>query len=329
MTQYEHDCASEINKFHDDKVTLSADQQTEMRERRDTNRKRITGYDKTPSVTFKPQGSYKMKTMVQAKENDYDIDDGAYFKEADLQGKTPQGIKAIVKEALTDNSFNEAPKIKNNCVRVNYAVGYHMDIPVYRYEEDASKAELASNPEWIPADVHTVNQWFEEECKQHGDIIRKLVRLTKKFARSRESWVNKMPCGFYLTILVIKAIKEGNAKYYLDEIDKAFYYTLCDIKDYAESNPYVIHPLSGIVLTVEEKEREQIQFLSDKLEDVLSGFDEFTASTDKQDVLRAWENVFNAQNCLCPDGGKSHNENGSNPNAVKKGGDNRYGKHYG
>ena len=76
-------CAKEMEKFHQEKVTLSETEQRKMRNRRDTNRNRLKkGLSDNHHPQIKScysQGSYRMRTMVQDDECDYDIDDGVYF----------------------------------------------------------------------------------------------------------------------------------------------------------------------------------------------------------------------------------------------------------
>ena len=83
-------CNNKLRAFHNKKVTLSDTQQSEMRVRRNANRKRLkrrleANDDPVPD-SHQSQGSYAMHTMVQDKKDDYDIDDGAVFLKEDLVG---------------------------------------------------------------------------------------------------------------------------------------------------------------------------------------------------------------------------------------------------
>src|SRR5580704_13650597 len=135
------DCAQDVLAYHDEKVTLPQAERTEMRERRDANRERLKkglkDAKKPAPRDFVSQGSYSMKTMTQHREKDYDIDDGAYFGKEVLIGERGAEISALqarqmVRGALDDGSFNTPPEVRNNCVRVSYKAGFHVDVPVYR-----------------------------------------------------------------------------------------------------------------------------------------------------------------------------------------------------
>ena len=78
-----------------------------------------------------------MKTMTQHQDNDYDIDDGVYFDKEVLVGDRGGQLSALqarqfVRDAIDDGSFKTPPQVRTNCVRVYYAAGYHVDLPVYR-----------------------------------------------------------------------------------------------------------------------------------------------------------------------------------------------------
>ncbi|MDE0444338.1 MAG: hypothetical protein OXL38_19810 [Gammaproteobacteria bacterium] len=85
------DCAKDIRAYHDNEVTLPVTEREAMRDRRNANRNRVrkglSKADKPAPAEFVKQGSYAMKTMVQAPDNDYDIDDGVYFHKQDLVGE--------------------------------------------------------------------------------------------------------------------------------------------------------------------------------------------------------------------------------------------------
>jgi len=168
-----YDCNDDVCTFHDSEVTLNSEQQSEMRSRRNANRKRLkknlaSRNDPQP-CSNQAQGSYTMHTMVQDDNNDYDIDDGAVFTKADLVG--PQGAdksalnaRSMVKSALDDGSFSTPPTILKNCVRVFYKAGYHVDIPVYRQLKDDT-LELAST-DWKGSSPSAVTNWYNDAVIQ-------------------------------------------------------------------------------------------------------------------------------------------------------------------
>ncbi len=243
-----HDCAADVLAYHGDDVTLGNDERKAMQKRRDANRDRLKdGLDKAAKTTpteFVAQGSYAMRTMTQHPEMDYDIDDGVYFEKQKLVG--PRGgemtsleARQMVRDAVDDGSFNTPPSVKKNCVRVQYDAGYHVDLPVYRWivettisgQEVSRHAELASS-EWTRSDARHVTSWFDGENNRqspdedNGRQMRRIVRLVKKFARSRDSWKRAILSGFGITKLVTECYKAD-----VDREDKALRDTMEAIRN--------------------------------------------------------------------------------------------------
>lgn len=188
---------------------------------------------------FVPQGSMAINTTIQQVENDYDIDDGVWFYSDDLVKSngtkmTPREAQEMVRDALQDDRFNKKPEIHNNCVRVFYAEGHHVDVPVYRKlnpDTTNERKELAGAAGWVESNPTEINVWFEDRVEAlnklragAGGQFRKMVRLLKRFARSRgEKW--DMPNGLKLTMLT----EERFPSYYQRD-DECFYYLLAALK---------------------------------------------------------------------------------------------------
>lgn len=169
---------------------------------------------------FMPQGSMAIRTTVQEKDSDYDIDDGVWFYKEDLvkdgvfikSDMSPQEVQEMVRDALKDSWFNKQPEVHNNCVRVFYNEGYHVDIPCYRLWDEGEPTErqelAAADNKWVLSDPTEINVWFEEIIEnlnaikaESGKQLRRMIRLLKRFARSRgNKW--DMPNGLKLTMLV-------------------------------------------------------------------------------------------------------------------------------
>lgn len=300
-----YDCASEIGQYHDDKVTLPKERQKEMRKRRDSNRDRLrSGLEKAekpePSA-FHKQGSYAMKTMVQDSDKDYDIDDGVYFEKADLQDSNGIDMSApnarqMVRNALQDDRFNRQPESRDNCVRVYYNEGYHVDVPVYR-RSGAGKDELIelASVSWKDADARGVTEWFEAENtrlspKDTGDgQFRRAVRLLKKFARSRDDWKSKNASGFMITKLASELFVGDK-----DREDRALRSAMSAIRDRLEKDLVVIHPVvKGDTITKGSSD-PKATFLRDKLKENLPHLDVLDRDDcTREQALKAWGKVFN------------------------------------
>lgn len=303
-------CDPEIRKFHDNAVRLNSDMRNELLTRRKANEERLEKglikNSESPSRWFVLQGSYAMRTTVQHPENDYDIDDGVVFAKQDLVGaqgadKSALAARQMVCDALNADPFNnfiKNPELRTNCVRVYYKSGYHVDMPVYRVEDpesDSKVYELAS-VDWKNSSPEGVTEWFAEQVKNmrsgkeagNSSQMRRMVRLLKKFAISRNSW--NMPSGFILTVLTVDRF------FYYDRDDEAFHKLLCAIRDRLNgwNGLVVYHPvLAGETIT-KTSEDADMKTLKEK---ILWAIDElavlFDPGCSRKSALKAWKSVFN------------------------------------
>jgi hypothetical protein len=305
-----YDCAKDVLAYHDQKVSLPQAERTEMRDRRDANRTRLLKGLKTAGapapLEFVSQGSYAMLTMVQHPAKDYDIDDGAYFAKEDLVG--PRGgdmsareARCMVRDALDDGSFTTPPEVRQNCVRVFYEKGYHVDIPVYRRvtTEDwvgrkTVHYELAST-DWTRSDARQVTSWFDAENTRqspdtsNGGQMRRIVRLMKAHARSRSTWKGKILSGFGITKLVTEryAVNAGRE-------DRALYDTMRAVRDRLNYDLVVQHPCTPNSTITQGSQDAKAQFLRDRLTEALNDLAPlFEADCTRERALKCWDKVFN------------------------------------
>ena len=298
-------CSKEIRSFHDDRVKLSEDVRKKLSDQAEANERRLKDglkeADEPSPSHFVLQGSYAMRTTVQHPENDYDIDDGVVFTKESLKGKqgadkTALDARKMVCDALERNSdsFKKKPEVRENCVRVFYKEGHHVDVPVYRMENpdaDGTLYEIAS-ADWKKSNPEAVTDWFQNQLKsKHSSQetpgehqMRRMVRLLKKFATSRPSW--NMPSGFILTVLT-------NARYYSynERDDQAFYDLLKSIKARLDGSLVVQHPVLSEPIT-KTNEDACMKELKERLEWAISELDITQTTDSKRKALKAWRRVF-------------------------------------
>ena len=278
-------CNAEMTAYHRDETTLSLAQQKEMRTRRDAGRTRLENgldtADKPQPRQVRSQGSYQMRTMVQDPDNDYDIDDGAYFGHDDLKDDagthlSPLDARQRVCDALKwDGRFNREAEVKDNCVRQAYAAGYHIDVPVYRIIEakdwqgnETEQFELASGDTWVISDARAVTRWFNNivgelnEGQADGSQRRRVTKLTKKFAR-RTDWKTKTTSGITITKLVVDHFVAS-----ADRDDLALRETWKKIRATLSLSTQVGHPVAAKDLA-EEGDTQVIHF-RDSLKEALN-----------------------------------------------------------
>ena len=300
----------DIHAYHDERVTLGMGERDEMRERRNANRIRIKAglnRDHRPAPRrFQSQGSYAMRTMVQDSDKDYDIDDGIYFDIESLRGprgadKTSLETRTMVCEAVHDERFNKAPEVRENCVRVYYAEGYHVDLPVYRVVKtrgltgSRTYCELAGAT-WKRSDPQSVTAWLRDAdaARSQGNDsgvgqLRRIVRLLKSFARSRSSWHGRIASGFMITKLVVEQYQPNFRE------DLALFNTAVAIRDRLVRNLEVDHPTVRGEMLTRGPDDARARFLLEKLEMAIHRLKPLLAANcGRAQALNGWDAFFDS-----------------------------------
>lgn len=305
------DCNKEMKGYHGGEVTLSSEDQKEMRDRRDNGRTRLrnglTKADKPLPKEFSSQGSYAMRTMVQDDDSDYDIDDGVYFEKDDLKDAEGNHLGARdarvrVRNALKDDRLAYDAVVKTNCVRQKYPEGYHIDIPVYRvirskdlFGNDVVEYELASGTEWVKSDARKVTRWFSDAVgselkagESDTSQLRRVTKITKKMARSRSSWKSKTASGICITKLVVDKFVSRPGR-----DDDALRDTWKAIQTKLAFSLRIVHPVYPEKNLAEEGD-ECVAFFRNCLDDALEtlkALDEHACTRTK--ACKAWDSVLN------------------------------------
>ena len=307
------DCNKELKGYHADEVTLSNDDQKEMRGRRESGRTRLkNGLAKAGHPLpdeFSSQGSYAMRTMVQDDASDYDIDDGVYFDKEDL--KDPDGgylgardARTRVRNALKDDRLAYDAVVKTNCVRQQYPDGYHIDIPVYRtihstdyWGNKVVEYELASGDDWVKSDARKVTRWYNDAVgselktgQADTSQLRRITKLTKKMARSRVAWKKKTTSGICISKLVVDHFVARP-----ERDDDALRDTWKAIKAQLTFSQRIGHPVYANKNLAEEGD-ECVVFFRDCLGDALETLKVIEAyDCTRKKVGDAWDKVFNTE----------------------------------
>lgn len=301
-----HNCAADVVAYHNAEVRLPLDERTAMRDRRNANRQRLDARlaDKDNPVPdeYIKQGSYAMLTMVQDPDNDYDIDDGAYFTQAALRNDdgvdmAPADVRGVVCAALQDDRFNKQPKVRDACVRVYYDQGYHVDIPVYRICESDGEYELANGDEWVVSRAADVEDWFNERNQvlspddSNGRQFRRIVRCLKKFARSRANWKESIATGFTITKLVAERYLANASRE-----DTSLRDTMSSVHARLCGSLQVVHPVTPGSYLTDGPTDSRTAFLRDKLATALADLSVLDhPNCTRKAALDAWDKVFNTK----------------------------------
>lgn len=293
-------------EFYKDAVRISTDERGRLDTARDTCvggvSKGLTDKGGPQIRKFVEQGSFAMRTVVQHPENDYDIDNGVVFdrdalKRSNGTDMAPRAARQLIADSFKDERFKKDPEVKTNCVRFNYAAGYHVDMPVYRRIVPAlfgdAYLEIASGDEWKTSKAQEVTTWFNDaveskspDTKNDGQM-RRMVCLLKAVSKTRSTYDANWPSGFILSVLT-------HDKYVGDDRDDvAFVKLLRAIVARLKVYTHVKHPKLDKYLA-QEGDASMI-FMREKLAGFEAKFAELEADCSPGRALVLWGQIFNNQ----------------------------------
>lgn len=298
-----YDLSSKFNTFYTSYVVLPQSEQNSLYDKKNLNLQRLKNGLKEYNDEYKTlysvaedcvQGSVAMSTVVQNEDSDYDIDVAVVFNKSVLDDKGAQATRNMVANALRRKTkqFNAEPEVKTSCVRVKYADGYHIDFAIYRRSYDYINEEWIyehSGSEWSSRELRGLTDWFKTQNDNSDGKLRKVIRLSKMFCKSRSSWKN-MPSGLLQTVLCDEKLQKS-----YDRIDELFYYTMKEIVNRIENSTSVVAPVdNGRDLTPRQSDKQKMINWKNRLKSKLADLDVlFSEDCTQTDAIQAWYGFFN------------------------------------
>lgn len=294
------------------RIRLTDSKRENLRSARNTLREKISNYFKEDNPEYDPnfqaQGSYVMDTIVNPIKDDYDLDDGVYFLRNLPSDQRPK--PSTFHNWLIDAVGNHTNDVqdKNTCIRVNYAQGYHIDLPIYY--KNFYDPELAHKIKgWILSNPTEFILWFEQktnsgfkmeflfEANQRDnfriwdeDMRKKDVQL-RRIVRYLKAWCdfkgNQMPSGIIMTILA------GN-NYYPDQKDDiSLLQTLKNINNSLSKEFVCKRPTTpkGEDL-FSEYSNPRKQFFRDELDEIIKSGEQAVKEVNQSQACINWKKHF-------------------------------------
>lgn len=299
-----YDLSSEMCKFYEEFVRVKQAVYDDLRDKKEKNISRLKSglekYNNDNHTSYyisdtREQGSVAMATIVQNDGKDYDIDVAIIFDEENIgEDSSAYFAKKLVYDALNEKmgAFKEGPELKTNCVRIKYSEGYHIDFAVYKKCEDGCWHAGAN---WSERNPKAINDWFNDQVDEKGDNLRKVIRLSKMFCKSRPSW--DMPGGLIQTVLCSECFVNS------DRLDECFYETMRNISIRLVYNKTVWNPTDpSKSLLTRQKDADRLKNYENRLWDKLKYV---TNADNEKDARAAWHKFFNhdfwddSENDLC------------------------------
>lgn len=208
----------------DDKIKLSYDDNSELREKRDILLKKLKENISKDAASFTHfnQGSYAMMTGIKPDSGDYDIDVGLRFSLTREDYPDPVSVKQWVYDAL--NGHTKKVEIRRSCVTVTYQEdgedAYHVDFACYADEDDnlyigkGKKNSEKENRFWDESDpmglIEKMKNRFSDADERAQ--FRRIIRYMKKWKNMNfDSSGNGAPTGIAITALAYDKFSPGYA----------------------------------------------------------------------------------------------------------------------
>ncbi len=177
---------------------------------------------------FRGQGSFDMNTVVNPIPIDdghgknllkYDLDDGVYFieKEDEDNQRAINTWHDWVFDSVENHTGEDSIR-KTTCVRVVFADGHHIDLPIY-YKNDGTIELAHKSKDWLESDPKEFVEWFNNLKTSQLERLVRYLKAWKNFREDKNSNL-KLPSGFELTILAANNYVED------DNDDKSFRETI-------------------------------------------------------------------------------------------------------
>ena len=198
------DCTKEFNKLLA-KIELGPTKIENLKRGRDALRDKIRFfYSKQGKICplFCGQGSFRMKTTIVQKEEDYDLDDGVYIMDLPPDKNDwpkTEIVHNIIFEAVKSHT-DTPPENKKACIRVQYKRDYHIDLAIYGTSNGKYYLARKGEEQWEENDPKLFNDWFLEKRRKYGEDFRTIIKLIKKWAYY--NGFQEEISGFLVTILV-------------------------------------------------------------------------------------------------------------------------------
>jgi hypothetical protein len=314
----------QLFQHYNNAIKLTDDKRVTLIQVRDSLRKRMqANYLLIPvadrkqiEMYFQSQGSFVMDTIIKPDKDDFDLDDGVYFQGSLSENERPKPQifhDWVIRSVDKDNEYEQV-KDKPTCVRVQYKLGFHIDIPIY-YASNFDSPDLAeTNKGWLLSNPVEFIAWFEEKTKSGfekaflyeslkyaepyekwlSDIrkkdcqLRRLVRYMKAWADLKKS---EMPCGIVMTILVANNFAVDSSD------DIALRDTLVNIRSYLLGNgfqcPRPTSPLGeDLFASTSQKDKDYFMIALNGL--IISANNAVNAINEK-DACKEWEKHFGSR----------------------------------
>ena len=267
-------------------ITPSIEDLERSLEMRRSIRRAIVYYcsNRNVSVSFHPQGSFRLLTAVRR--GGLDLDDGLLFSNNSFrQMPSIESLHEMVFAALHDAAFPVFAR--QPCLRILQPRGLRTDIVIYLTHADG-RVYLAHRTEgWVPVHSSHLIAWFERPFDALSSAqMRRLIKYYKMWSVRMQP--HKMASGLAMSILVHNLIRPA------DRDDVALVDTMQTILDHLQAGKGCVRPTPPIGEELLRKELCESQFNSflDLLRSFLVQATRALVVPGHEESIAIWQGLF-------------------------------------
>lgn len=246
-------------------------------------------------VDYFTQGSYSTNTGVRPKSGEeFDVDVVLVLDKSEEDD--PKDILYRIKDRIKNHKgFEDRVKVKDRCVRVEYANDFHIDVvPAFSYG-DCIKIPSKKEGEWTKTNPAGFKKWCDDINKDSDAYFSKTVKILKHW-RDENVGKDTAPKSILLTTLVGNAhVKEPSIVETLVKTLEVIIQNLNELVDGLVEDdevPYVENPsLLDENLARNWSKLKAQRFLS-KLRTLKDDCQAALDEKDKDESIKMWQAIF-------------------------------------
>ncbi|XZL28673.1 SMODS domain-containing nucleotidyltransferase [Clostridium perfringens] len=244
---------------------------------------------------FYQQGSYATNTAIKPQNSsEFDIDAVILLNLAD--DKQPKETLQLIKNIIESYStYKGKVKIKDRCVRIDYAGEFHMDIvPAKTSNDEYILIPCKTDDEWQETNPKGFKNWFNDKHAEASYKLSIIVRIVK-YWRDIKVGKNTAPKSILLSTLLANSIIPSNS------IAETLVLTLenlienIDLILDSDGQPYVENPsLTGENLA-RDWSKDKFDIFKAKLEKFAVDARTALNEESKSESIKQWRNIFDTK----------------------------------
>lgn len=270
-------------KFNSD-INITSTKSDKLKKSREALKEKITNYFKEHHAEYLPkyyiQGSYKMKNIIQTKDELCDMDLGIHFERIpDVTGTT---LQKWVWNAVQGHTHKQEHKKK--CIRVDYKDDYHIDLPVYAWDSSQLPILAVKNEDFEKSDPKGFTDWFLDNKTNQS------LRLSKYCKAWGDNVRHNMLSGLAFTLLSIEEFIS-----FEERDDKAFLSLLINMRGSLEKSWKVKMPVRPKDNVIEKHDEDFQERFFERLDAIIKNGKQAIETDSKNKASKLWKKHLGAR----------------------------------